>query len=405
MCRLRVSYRGINLSTTHLKCEQLRDNMATWRRDIHKHPELGFREVRTAEKVAALLEEFGLEVHPGVGRTGVVGVLRRGQGNRAIGLRADMDALPIQEANDFTHRSVNDGVFHGCGHDGHTTMLLGGAKCLAEIGQFDGTVYFIFQPSEEDGQGALSMIDDGLFERFPMESVYGMHNMPGIQAGHFAVRKGPIMTSEDIFVITVQGRGGHASTPERTVDPVVIGAEIVLALQTIVSRSVSPRDWSVVSVTEFLTDGARNVIPSEIIIKGDCRALSVDTQRMIETRMREIVDGICAAYGAEGHIEYREDFIPTVNAPAETEAAILAAQQVAGEVAVDLDCPNCGASEDFARLLARKPGCYILIGNGHDGHYGSSLHNPNYDLNDDILVTGCRYWVTLVEQQLAAKAV
>lgn len=393
------------MSTTQVRSGQLHDAMTAWRRDIHRHPELGFREVRTADKVAALLEEFGLEVHRGIGGTGIVGVLRRGRGNRAIGLRADMDALPIGEANDFSHRSINDGVFHGCGHDGHTAMLLGGAKCLSDKGRFDGTVYFIFQPSEEDGRGALSMIDDGLFERFPMESVYGMHNMPGIPAGHFAVRKGPIMTSEDIFVITLQGRGGHASMPERTVDPVVVGAEIVLALQTIVSRSVSPRDWGVVSVTEFLTDGARNVIPSNIVIKGDCRALSVDTQRRIETRMREIVDGICAAYGAEGHVEYREDFVPTINTAAETEAAVRAARQIAGEPAVDPDCPTCGASEDFARMLQQKPGCYILIGNGEGGHCGQSLHNSNYDLNDDILVTGCRYWMTLVEQQLAARAV
>ena len=391
------------MSTTQAMPAQLRDLMTAWRRDIHKHPELGFREARTAGKVAALLEDFGLEVHLGVGRTGLVGVLRRGRGNRAIGLRADMDALPIQEANDFPHRSVHDGVFHGCGHDGHTTMLLGAAKHLSEDGRLDGTVYFIFQPSEEDGRGALSMIDDGLFERFPMDSVYGMHNMPGIAAGHFAVRKGAIMTSEDIFEITIQGRGGHASMPERTVDPVVVGAKVVLALQTIVSRSVSPRDWGVVSVTEFLTDGARNVIPSKVVIKGDCRALSAETQRTIETRMREIVGGICAAYGAEGHVEYREDFVPTVNAAEETEAAVRAARQVAGEVAVDPDCPTCGASEDFARMLQRKPGCYILIGNGEQGHCGNSLHNPNYDLNDDILDTGCRYWVTLVEQQLAPK--
>jgi len=393
------------MSASDVISGQLREDMTAWRRDIHRHPELGFREERTAGKVAALLEEFGLEVHRGVGGTGVVGVLRRGQGNRAIGLRADMDALPIQEANEFPHRSVNDGVFHGCGHDGHTTMLLGAAKCLSQSGRFDGTACFIFQPSEEDGKGALSMIDDGLFERFPMDSVYGMHNMPGIAAGHFAVRKGAIMTSEDIFEIMIQGRGGHASMPERTVDPVVIGAEIVLALQTIVSRSVGPRDWGVVSVTEITSDGSRNVIPSRVFIKGDCRALSAETQRRIETRMREIVSGICAAYGAEGHVEYREDFIPTVNAPAETEAAILAARAVAGDVAVDPDCPTCGASEDFARMLQRKPGCYILIGNGESGHCGHSLHNPNYDLNDDILEAGCRYWVTLVEQQLAAGAV
>lgn len=380
----------------------LQSEMQAWRRDIHKHPELGFREERTAAKVADLLTEFGLEVHTGIGETGVVGVLRRGSSNKTIGLRADMDALPIQEANDFPHRSVNDKVFHGCGHDGHTAMLLGAAKRLVADGKFDGTAYFIFQPSEEDGRGALSMIDDGLFERFPMEAVYGMHNMPGIPAGHFAVRKGSIMTSEDIFVITIDGRGGHASMPDRTVDPVVIGAEVVLALQTIVSRSVGPQDWAVVSVTEILTDGARNVIPSQVTVKGDCRALSVATQEIIESRMRQLVEGICSAHGAEGRVEYRREFIATVNSPVETDAAIAAARQVIGkEAELDADCATCPASEDFARMLQRKPGCYILIGNGTDGHCGSSLHNAHYDLNDDILGTGCDYWVTLVENQLS----
>ncbi len=382
----------------------LNRDMVDWRRDIHKHPELGFDEERTAAKVADLLTNFGLEVHTGIGKTGVVGVLRRGNGNRAIGLRADMDALPIQEANDFPHRSVHDKVFHGCGHDGHTAMLLGAANRLAKDESLDGTVYFIFQPSEEDGRGALSMIDDGLFERFPMEAVYGMHNMPGIPAGHFAVRKGSIMTSEDIFIITIKGRGGHASMPDRTIDPVATGAEVILALQTIVSRSVGPQDWAVVSVTEVLTDGARNVIPSEVIIKGDCRALSVDTQDRIENRMRELVSGICTAHGAEGSVEYRREFVATVNSPEETDIAIAAARQVAADnadITVNPDCPTCSASEDFAQMLRMKPGCYILIGNGTEGHCGSSLHNAHYDMNDDILAIGCDYWVTLVRSQLS----
>jgi hippurate hydrolase len=279
-------------------------------------------------------------------------------------------------------------------------MLLAAAKHLAESGEFDGTVYFIFQPSEEDGRGAISMIEDGLFDRFPMNAVYGMHNMPGISAGHFAVRKGAIMTSEDIFVITIEGRGGHASMPDRAIDPVVIGAEIILALQSIVSRSVAPQDWGVVSVTEVLTDGARNVIPSVVTIKGDCRAMSAATQNLIETRMREIVAGISSAHGAQGFVEYRNDFVITVNSPAETDAAIAAARKVAGEPAVDPDCPPCSASEDFARMLQVMPGCYILIGNGLDGHCGATLHNPGYDLNDDILTVGADYWVSLVEAQL-----
>ncbi len=376
------------------------DDMRAWRRDIHRHPELGFAEHRTADKVAGLLERFGLEVHRGIGGTGIVASLRRGGGNRAIGLRADMDALPIQEANGFPHRSIHDGVFHGCGHDGHTAMLLGAARRLASEGGFEGTVHFIFQPSEEDGRGALSMIADGLFDRFPMDGVWGMHNMPGLPAGHFAVREGAIMTSEDVFEIEIRGRGGHASMPERTVDPIVVGAEVVLALQTIVSRGVAPREWGVVSVTEMTTDGARNVIPSQVTIRGDARALTVETQGLIETRMRRIVAGICAAHEAEGEVLYRHDFVPTVNAPAETEAAIRAARAVAGEIAVDADCPTCGASEDFARMLREKPGCYILIGNGDSGHCGASLHNPNYDLNDEILARGRDYWVALARDQL-----
>ena len=387
------------------------NDMRDWRRDIHKHPELGFSEARTGEKVAALLEGFGLEVHCGVGETGVVGVLRRGQGgaetggNRAIGLRADMDALPLQEANDFPHASIHQGVFHGCGHDGHTAMLLGAAEKLAAEGGFEGTVYFIFQPSEEDGRGALAMIEDGLFTRFPMAAVYGLHNMPGMPAGHFAARQGAIMTSEDIFEITIHGRGGHASMPERSIDPIVVGAEVVLALQTIVSRGVGPRDWGVVSVTELLTDGARNVIPSTVTIKGDCRALSPETQSLIEARMRQIVAGICAAHGAEGEVLYRNDFVPTVNSPAETAAAVAAAREVASDASYDLqvdpDCPTCGASEDFARMLREKPGCYMLLGNGLEGHCGNSLHNPHYDLNDEILPIGRDYWCALVRRELA----
>ncbi len=378
--------------------------MQTWRRDIHKHPELGFCETRTAAKVAALLEGFGLEVHRGIGTTGVVGVLGRGRANRAIGLRADMDALPIQEANDFPHRSVHEKVFHGCGHDGHTAMLLGAAKTLAEASRFEGTVYFIFQPSEEDGRGALSMIDDGLFERFPMDAVYGMHNMPGVPAGHFAIRPGPMMTFEDNFVITITGRGGHASMPERLIDPMVIGAELVLALQTIVSRSLGPQDWGVVSVTEMITDGARNVIPSTVTIKGDCRGLNDATSARIEARMGRIVAGVTAAHEAAGALDYSRSFIVTENAPAETEAAIEAARLVAGDVAVDPDCPICGGSEDFARMLRLKPGCYIFIGNGDEGACATTLHNPHYDLNNEILARGAEYWAKLVEMQLPVRA-
>ncbi|MDX1403294.1 MAG: M20 aminoacylase family protein [Woeseiaceae bacterium] len=380
----------------------MQQEVKAWRQDFHRHPELGFHEHRTAGIVAKRLEAFGLEVHTGVGKTGVVGVLKRGSGRHSIGLRTDIDALPIQEANTFAHRSVNDGIFHGCGHDGHTAMLLAAAKRLAEAGRFDGTIYFIFQPSEEDGRGALAMIEDGLFERFPMQAVYGMHNMPGIEAGHFAVRKGAIMSSEDIFEITLKGRGGHSSMPERLVDPIVVAAEVITALQTIVPRSVPAGDWGVVSVTEVDTDGARNVIPSTVSIKGDCRARSTRVQEKIEARMRDIVTATAKAHGVEGQVDYRNDFVVTANSPAETDACIAAARAVAGEPAVDADCPPCSASEDFARMLSIVPGCYILIGNGLDGSYGATLHNPYYDLNDDILAIGAGYWVTLAESQLTA---
>jgi hippurate hydrolase len=378
------------------------NELQAWRRDLHQHPELGFNETRTADKIAGLMEKFGIDVHRKVGVTGIVGVLKRGNSDRAIGLRADMDALPIQEANKFAHRSTNDGVFHGCGHDGHTAMLLGAARQLAETGSFDGTVNLIFQPSEEDGRGALAMIGDDLFERFPMNAVFGMHNMPGIPAGHFAVREGAMMTSEDTFVISVNGRGGHASMPERTADPVVVAAEIILALQSIVSRSVSPKEWGVVSVTEVLSDGARNVIPSNVVIKGDCRAMSTAVQDLIEKRMREIAAGIAAAHGADADVEYSHDFVVTENSTAETNAAIAAARKVVGTESVDANCLPCSASEDFARMLRIKPGCYILIGNGETGHCGATLHNPNYDLNDNILAVGADYWVALVESQLPA---
>lgn len=382
--------------------QALKSEATAWRHDFHRHPELGFQERRTARIVAETLTNFGLEVHTGIGKTGIVGSLTRGSAAQAIGLRADMDALPIQEVNTFAHRSIHDGVFHGCGHDGHTAMLLAAAKRLCDSGNFDGTVYFIFQPSEEDGRGALAMMEDGLFERFPMQAVYGLHNMPGIPAGQFAVRKGAIMSSEDVFEIKIRGRGGHSSMPERAIDPLTIAADVIVALQSIVSYSVAPKDWGVVSVTEILTDGARNVIPSTVTIKGDCRAMSTRTQDRIESRMRETVATITAARGAEGLVEYRNDFVVTVNTPAETDAAIAAARKVAGDPSVDADCPPCSASEDFARMLEVKPGCYILIGNGVDGHCGATLHNPNYGLNDEILTTGAAYWVALVESQLPA---
>ncbi len=377
------------------------ESAVVWRRRIHRRPELGFEEEETAALVAEVLGEIGLEVTVGIGTTGVVGSLRMGGSDRSIGLRADIDAIGIDELGDVPYRSERPGAFHGCGHDGHTAMLLGAASKLAAEGGFDGTVHFIFQPCEEPGYGAQAMIDDGLFDRFPVDAVYGLHNMPGIPAGDIAVRPGPLMSFEDRFEITVAGRGGHASMPDRTVDATVIAAEMVLALQTIVSRSVSSLDPAVVSVTELHTDGAANVIASNATLRGDCRGFADETSATIEKRMGEIVAGLGAAHGAECTLTYDRVCIVTDNSEAETAHAVEAAREVVGDDRVDPMTPRVPASEDFARMLRVRPGCYALIGNGVDeGAHGCSLHNPYYDFNDAIIGTGIDYWVALVRQQL-----
>jgi hippurate hydrolase len=375
------------------------DDMRRWRRAIHANPGLGFDVDATATMVAELLRDFGVdEIHAGVGRTGVVGVVRRGNGDRCIGIRADMDGLPIEEANAVAHRSTEPGKFHGCGHDGHTAMLLGAARRLASHGRFDGTVVLVFQPNEENGLGAQAMIDDGLFERFPMSSIYGLHNLPGLANGSFATRPGPFMSSEDLFEITVHGRGGHASAPEHHIDPFVVGAEIVLALQTIVSRSLAATDTAVVSVTEIATDGARNIVPSRMTIRGDCRSFQTQTQGLIERRIREIAAGIATAHGARATVEYRHEFVPLVNDAEAVQVAAGAASRAAGPGSVDTVHPPWPASEDFARFLEHVPGCFMLIGNGTTG--GATLHNPSYDFNDEILRIGAAYWVELVHALL-----
>ncbi len=372
-----------------------------WRQQIHRRPELGFGEDETAALVAEVLIDIGLDVVVGVGGTGVVGSASAGRSDRAIGLRADMDAIPIEEQGDAPHRSEHPGVFHGCGHDGHTAMLLGAAELLVADPDFDGTVHFIFQPCEETGLGAQAMIDDGLFERFEMEAVYGLHNMPGIAAGDFAVRSGPMMAFEDNFEIVVKGQGGHASMPDRTVDAILIGSEIVATLQSIVARSLSALDTGVVSVTEFETDGARNVIASTVMIRGDCRGFTDSVSQRIERRMGEIVAGVGAAHGAEVSLSYTREFIVLCNTEPEARAVVDAAQAVVGADHVDESTPPVPASEDFARMLAVKPGCYALIGNGIDGTvHSGSLHNPHYDFNDEIIANGIDYWVALIRRQL-----
>ncbi len=381
----------------------LSEEMTVWRHDIHRHPELGFEEQRTAAKVADLLTEWGIETHRGVGGTGVVGVLRRGDGDRKIGLRADMDALAITELNDFSHKSVHPGKMHACGHDGHTTMLLGAARYLAEQGNFDGTVVFIFQPAEEHGKGASAMLDDGLFERFPVQDVYAMHNFPALPTGQFVVRQGPIMASEDNFEIVIEGVGHHAAMPHRGVDPIVIAAQIVMALQTIFSRSANPLEGVVISVTEFITNVTVNVVPNAVTLRGDTRSFSPEIQALIESRMRQIAEGICQAHGAACQFSYLKVFVPTVNSAAEADKVAAAARQVAGDENVFTDFEPTMASEDFAFMLQAKPGCYLLLGNGGEGPFACGVHNASYDFNDKILTTGADFWVHLVEAELEAQ--
>ena len=380
----------------------LQTSMQAWRHDIHRHPELAFEEQRTAARVAELLEEFGLEVHTGVGKTGVVGVLSKGSSERMLGLRADMDALMIQEQNQFEHRSVNDGKMHACGHDGHTAMLLGAAQYLSSDGNFDGTAVFIFPPAEEHGEGARAMIADGLFERFPVDSVYAIHNFPSLETGKFAVRAGSIMAAEDNFEITINGVGHHAAMPHLGKDTIVIGAEIVNAMQTLVSRSLDPLDSAVISFTEFVTNGTVNVVPGQVVLKGDTRSLTTSVQDHIEATMERIVAGICAAQGASYEFSYRRNFIPTVNAHTEAGIAAAVAGAVVGADNVIGDSRPVMTSEDFGYMLQARPGAYLLLGNGVEGVGGCSLHNPAYDFNDDILCIGADFWVTLVESQLAA---
>ena len=373
--------------------------LAALRRELHRTPETGFEVHATANALADRLRDAGLEVTTGVGGSGVVATLHRGENGHAIGLRADMDALPITEANEFPHRSAIEGRFHGCGHDGHSTMLLGAALELAAAADFDGTVHFIFQPDEENGRGARAMIDDGLFERFPMDAIFGLHNLPGLPVGDFATREGPFTAFEEIFAIRVEGRGGHASTPERAIDPLVVGSEILLALQTIVSRSLAPTDHGVVSATEFVSDGARNILPSTVTIRGDVRGYADEVSDTIERRMRELVQGIAAAHGARARLEYEREFEPTVNTSAETAAAARAVARVDG-ASIDCPCGRMGFSEDFARFLRHRPGCFMLMGNGTHGSHAAPLHNPHYDFNDAALPYGIEYWKALVMERL-----
>ena len=372
--------------------------MTAWRRDLHRHPEFGFEEKRTAAFVAAKLRDFGLdEVIEGVGGTGVVATLQRGPGNRSIALRADMDALHIEEHGDQDYRSQSRGLMHACGHDGHTAMLLGAAKLLSEQGGFEGTVRFVFQPAEEWGKGALAMLDDGLMERFPFEEVYGLHNMPGLPVGHVQTRVGAIMSAEDNFAIVLKGVGGHAARPDWGNEVLVAACATVMNLQAIVSRRLSPTDAGVVSVTELVTDGARNALPGLARILGDARSFRPEVSAEIEKQMRAIAEGTALTYNVAVDVTYTREFVPLVNDRDLVDEVFAAARTVfAPEQVSDAPEPMTG-SEDFARFLEHVPGCFLFVGNGE---HSAPLHNPNYDFNDEGLIHGAHLHAAIVRRRM-----
>jgi hippurate hydrolase len=377
------------------------------RRDLHAHPELCYEEQRTADVIAARLEDWGIPVVRGLGKTGVVGIVKNGSSTRAIGLRADMDALPMQELNTFEHASVHPGKMHACGHDGHTAMLLGAAHYLSRHRNFDGIVYLIFQPAEEGGAGARRMIEDGLFEQFPMDAVYGMHNWPGLAAGSFGVIPGPMMASSNEFRVVVRGKGAHAAQPHRGIDPVMVAVQIAQAWQTIVSREKNPLETAVLSITQIHAGSATNVIPDEAVMIGTVRTFSTEVLDLIARRMEEMANGIAAGFNAGVDFGFKRNYPPLINHPEQTAFAVEAMRAVVGSANVNTEVEPTMGAEDFAFMLQEKPGCYVFIGNG-DGEHRSGghglgpcqLHNGSYDFNDQLLPIGASYWVRLVETGL-----
>ena len=379
------------------------------RRDIHSHPELGYEEIRTAELVATRLNDWGIALHRGLGKTGVVGIIKSGSSDRAIGLRADMDALPIHEQNAFAHASKVPGKMHACGHDGHTAMLLAAAQYLAKHRKFDGTVYLIFQPAEEGGGGADAMIRDGLFQLFPMQQVFGMHNWPGLPVGQFAISPGPVMAAFDTFSIVIRGKGCHAALPHFGLDPVPVAAQIILAFQTILTRSANPLDAGVLSVTTVHIGNAKNVISDSCELTGTLRTFSIELMELMQRRMREIVQHTCSAFGMESDIEFTKGYPATVNYQLETALSREVMRAIVGDHGI-VEQPKVMGSEDFAFMLQQIPGSYCFIGNGQGDHrcvgHGAGpcmLHNASYDFNDDVLALGATYWVRLVETALATE--
>ncbi len=366
------------------------------RRDIHAHPELGLEEHRTADLVAGKLQEWGIEVHRSVGGTGVVGVLRSGNGEGTIGLRADMDALPIVEANDVPHRSRNHGKMHACGHDGHTTMLLGAARYLAETRNFNGTVNFIFQPGEEGVGGALAMLEDDLFQRFPCNAVYGMHNRPGMPVGKYGIAPGTAMAGGGFFDISITGKGAHGARPEESIDPVLVACHIGTALQSIVARNISPRETAIVSVTRILSGDAYNVIPQTATLGGTVRTMKRETMTQVEQAMRRIVSGVASGFGATSEVDFRLIFAPLVNHAEQAQAIADTAVELVGDANVNRNQAPAQASEDFAFMLEKVPGAYINLGNGDC----APVHNHHYDFNDEAIPFGSALYARLVERQL-----
>ncbi len=381
--------------------------IAALRREIHAHPELCFQEERTADLVARQLTAWGIPIHRGLGRTGVVGIVRNGTSPRAIGLRADMDALPVTERNTFAHASRHPGRMHACGHDGHTAMLLAAARHLARHRHFDGTVYLIFQPAEEGGGGAREMIKDGLFDKFPMDAVFGMHNWPGYAAGQFAVCDGPAMASSNEFKVTIRGKGAHAALPHLGLDPIPVACQMVQAFQTIVTRNKKPLDSAVISVTMIHAGEATNVVPDECVVEGTVRTFSLEVLDLIEQRMREIAQHTAAAFGCAATFEFRRNYPPTINHAAEAEFLRGVMRELVGE-ANTLAFEPAMTAEDFSYFLLEKPGAYFVIGNGDGSHRAAghglgpcTLHNPSYDFNDALIPQGAALWVRLAERWLA----
>ncbi len=380
---------------------EFHSDMQSWRRDIHKHPELGLEEHRTSAIVAEMLREWGIDTHTGLANTGVVGVLKGNDPDtgHVIGLRADLDCLPMNEETGLPYRSIHDGRMHACGHDGHTTMLLGAARYLAETRNFGGTVNFIFQPAEENLGGARIMMEEGLFDQFPCDQIFGMHNYTGVPKGKFAIRSGGLMAATDTVTITIEGEGGHAAWPHLTTDPIAIGVQVYTAVQTIVSRSINPVAPAVISITQFHSGSADNVIPRTACLIASIRSLDNETRQLLKSRITEVCVGIAQAYGATITVDYRDGYPALVNDPAATELTVRAATTVVGAENVDANANPIMGGEDFAFMLAHKPGAYILIGQG-DTDCIHPLHHPEYDFNDDVLPIGASYWATLVEQIL-----